>query len=162
MDQVIKEGDAPEDGQFGSEFVEWFLREGQEEQGGSDGHQDIEQGGWVFRDIEKRHDGKDGVLLVAPGVRIAVVVDGPDEDKASDKGEAEAEEDLPAAAGVDIGCVQTAQVVAEGDEADPGEDRVTDDEGKVRVAEGVELMEKGPADGGETVAGDMDAIEQVV
>src|SRR5579859_2108519 len=118
MQDIVEEGYAPEDGNRCGDLVEGAFGDGEEEEAWSQCHQDIQQGGRIFRDIDKGQDGIEGVMLGGPGVGVTVDVYCSDEDEASDGAEAEGAEDLFSAGGVDFRCIELTQAVAEADDAE--------------------------------------------
>src|SRR5579871_6828180 len=101
-------------------------------------------------------------MLGRPGVGVTIDIDGADEDEAGDGGQAQDAQGFFTGSGVYIGGIESAEVVAEADDAEPGEDGIADDEADMRVREEGKLVEEGEADGGEAVAAGVDAIEEVV
>ena len=91
----------------------------------------------------------------------AIDIDSADEDKGGDGPKAEGAQHFLPVFRRRIGTIQAAEIIAQRDNAQPGQDGIADDEAEaIGIREKCELVQKGPAYGRKTIAGGMDAIEE--
>lgn len=101
MRDEVKERNATEDDERIGYFEAMAIDKSEKNQCGAEGHQEVEQRGWVFRAIQEGEKGEDCGMLVCPGSGVSVAIDGAEDKEGERRNDACCEDDLLPSCGLE-------------------------------------------------------------
>ena len=120
MQHIEKEGDSPKDDQRAREPSRASIEQRERQGGGTERHEQKQKRRRVLEGVDEGEESEEPALLLAPRRRIAIEIDGAQQDEYEDEGATENEHPPPARAGFEK--QQPAEAVSSGHRAYPWDD----------------------------------------